>query len=922
METTVLSYITSYTLTALLSLVLITVPENIRAQLISTFFIILGFTSKLRHTKTQTKTHSSKQSFTKNIDALAVTLALAFYAFSFCLIYPDFALLSGTDISQYYRWSIVLLRAPNIYIGSAYLFAHLHESAFISLANPSLLSAQTALATLNLMLPLAFYIMAKQHLEKIDQRLPSLATLFWALFTNSFGGYAWLYFTNLKLSSTGQTQLQLLSSTADKTYNGTIYGIFGLWYVPATISFILLMTAIFLLGNKELSKAKYLGLFSILTAALYLTHVTEAVVFALFLAVYGFLSKKENYRTDDATKSTIIGSIIVIIVYYALSQLTPRFIMNMSLLISIIVPVAALVLPLIFRRYVRPELPSIRTFKVNRKNFTKMLVLTIFIAYAVGILSWASLIDSFHTWQVDTIGLVPWFMYPIMLGVNGLLAIIALYHLTEQRETYKAFAFFIAFMIFVFIAGRMVSIINLYFFDAGYWEKRFIWFIKIPLAALAPLPVIYAIDRIRDKEISINSKTVLSLILIGTIVFYGISTTFLNLEYWNEVADNSANHPSPAEMEAINAFKQILDNDPRTWLATVTSRSSAIATFAAPADMLGLKQLLYTANRPEMAFMQLYRHPAYDHPYIYMHTRDQEELGKFADRFFAKYLSMIPMVFENSEVKIYNASKHSPPQPNSETVLVLPLDKGLCSEENLYIVYAMLSQGFYNYTVAYDLDGTIFKAKTIILAYDPPSEGILAASHRNSFNQTLSSYNIVKGNWQIINGELRGGEIGKYGEGIILSPVSAQNFTASFKAKPLSGNATVLNYVSLVYSWLDSKNYRIADIMFSTDGYVYVHFRTIINGVERTIPNWPGIKTDLKWDFGNEYNITVTVNGTLNQISINGKLYLFIDLENIPGRIGLRYYRFYQTVFDDFTINYNVKLNLRATEDYINFLES
>jgi hypothetical protein len=512
-------------------------------------------------------------------------------------------------------------------------------------------------------------------------------------------------------------------------------------------------------------------------------------------------------------------------------------------------------------------------------------------------------------------------MYPLMLGINGLLALIALYHITEHQSC-KSFILLITFMTFAFIAGRVVTAINLYSFYAGYWEKRFIWFIKIPLATLAPLPPIYLIDKMKRKNVSFNAKTAASAILIGTVVLYGISTTFLNLEYWNIVANNPANQPSPTEMEAINAFKKMLDNDPRTWLATLTGKSSSIATFAAPADQLVLKQLLYTAYRPEMAFTQLYRHPAYDHSYIYLHNRDQAQLAKFADRFLAKYINTLPTVFENPEVKIYNVSKPSPPQQISDNMLVLPLDNDLAAEENFYIAYSLLSQGFYNYTVAYDLDNTIFNSKTILLAYDPPEENTLTYSFRDSFNQTLIYWTIIKGSWQTINMELCGGESGKYGEGIILSQISAQNFTASFKTKPISGNTTVLNYVSLIYSWVDSKNYRIADIFFNRDGYIYVLFRTIINGVERALPNWPGIKTDLKWDFGREYNITVSVNGTINQISINGMPYLTIDLDNIPGRIGLRYYRFYRVSFDDFSITYEIQLKLRAIEDYINFLNS
>ena len=921
LEGILLSYILSYAYTGLMVLVLSPVDESLRGTIILLSYIALGVLSALKHWHHPLT--FMEGSLTKKIDILALLLSTTFYTLSFCFLCPGFALLPGTDISQHYAKSVVLWRTPEFYIGSAYLFAHLHESVFLALSNPSFAVAQTALAMLNLMLPLAFYITAKAYLEKIDARLPSLATLFWVLFTNSFGGFAWLYFVTLKISSTGQSQLQLLSSTADKTYNGTIYGIFGLWYVPATISFILLITAIFLMSNKEIERKKYFTLFSILIAALYLTHVTEAVVFILFLAAFALIFKNEKYRIDDALKSSIIGMSIVIIVYYILSQITPRFIINTSLLISVIAPIITSITALIIRRYIRPKLSQLhKSFKVNRRPVGKILVIALFFAYCVALLSWTTVLDSFHTWQVDTIGLVPWFMYPVMLGLNGLLALLALFYLLEDSKLCSAFALFITFMFFAFMAGKIVSTINLYFFNAGYWEKRFIWFIKIPLAILAPLPVIYIIDKLRKRNININVKTIASVTLIGVIVLYGISTTFLNLEYWNIVANDPASQPSSGEMEAINAFKEMLDNDPQTWLATVTGTSAAIATFAAPPDQLVVKQYLYTAYRPEMAFTQLYRHPAYNHAYIYLHNRDLTQLNQFADRFLASYIKMLPIVYENSEVKIYNVSKVSPPLPSSDTVLILPLDKSLVDEQTLYTAYSLLSQGLYNYTVAYDLDSKALNSKTIVLTYDPPEGNILTSLFEDQFNETLASYTIARGSWHITSGELLGGETGKYGEGIILSPVSAEKFTASFKAKPVNGNASALNYVSLVYSWVDSKNYRIADIMFGTDLYVYVHFRTIINGVEQAIPNWPGIKTDIKWNFGDEYNIIVTVNGTLNQIAVNGKTYLTTDLENIPGRIGLRYYRFYQVSFDNFSLTYNVLLNLRPIEDYLTYLES
>jgi len=918
LEGIILSYILSYIYTGLLVLALLPIDGRLRGTVILLSYIVLGLLSVLKHWCKPLM--FKKGSLIKNVDILALLLSIAFYTLSFYFIYPGFALLPGTDISRHYASSIILWRTPELYLSFPYLLAHLHESAFLNFSNSSLAVVQTTLVVLNVMLPLAFYVMTKTYFENFDARHPSLATLFMFLFTNG----AWIYFLHLKLSSTGQAQLQLLSSTANKTYNGTIYGLIGLWYVPATISLILLMVVIFLMGKRAIEEKKYLTLFSVLVAALYLTHVVEAVVFILFLAILGFIVKNEKYRIDESLKSSIISMIVIVVIYSALSRILHRFTLNTPLLISLAAPIIASMFALVYRRSIQPKLPSLnKLFGIGWNRVAKVLVIALFFVYSIALLSWMTVLDSFHTWQVNTIGLVPWFIYPVMLGINGLLAIVALYLLTEYPKLYTtATLFFIIFMVFAFIAGKTVSIINLFFFDAGYWEKRFILFIEISLAILAPIPILYVVDKLRKGKINDNIKAIAAAAIIGVVVLSGISTTFLNLEYWNIFANDPFKLPSQSEMEAINALKKIFDNDPKTWLATVTGYSSAVATFATPADQLVLKQILYSAYRPEMAFTQLYRHPAYNHAYVYLHNRDLAQLNNFADRFLTSYVKMLPIVYENSEVKIYNVTKLSPPLPRGDIILLIPMDKSICDQQTLYIAYYLLSQGLYNYTVAYDLDAKALNSRTIVIAYDPPQGNILTSLFEDTFNKKLTSYDIVKGKWRIADGELVGGEVGKYGEGVIISPVSAENFTATYKVKPVNGNTSVLNYVSLIYSWVDSKNYRIADIMFGTDFYIYVHFRTIVNGIEKAIPNWPGIKTNLKWKFGDEYIITVTVNGTLNQIAVNGKNYLSIDMQNIAGRIGLRYYGFYEVSFDDFSLKYNISINLRPIEDYLAYLEA
>jgi hypothetical protein len=923
LETAVMSYVLSYAFTGVVSIASFSIEADVRTTFTLSIIIAIGLASMLKHKRSERPSVSRPSSF--GFPLFVLVLSMAFLTLAFCFMYPGFSLLPGTDTSRHYASSIIISRKPEGYIGSTYLFAHLHESMFLSLSSPSLQSAQMALVTLNLMLPVAFYVMTRAYLRKIDTRLPPLSTLFWVFFTNSFGGFAWTYFASLKLTTTGQTQLQLLATSADKTFNGTIYGILGLWYVPATVSMVVLMAMVFLMSKKEVARSNYLALFSILTAVLYLTHVTEAVIFALFLAVYGVALKDENLRIDDSIKASIVGFLFVTVVYYILSSLTVRFTLNLSQMVSIVGPLLLLLLSVMARARGRILKHGILSFQrklgMSRQSFLKVLTLSLLLVYAVAFLSWVLLMESFHTWQVDTIGLIPWFIYPVMLGINGLLAIVSLNYITRNTESHRPLMLFIAFMFFTFIVGKLVSVINLYFFDAGYWEKRFIWLMKLSLAILAPIPVVFLIDKLRSRNIHVDIKTAASVTIIGTIVLYGVSTTFLNVEYWSIISNNPANQLSSDEMNAVNVLKETFDSEPKAWLATVTDTSAGMATFAAPTDMLGLRQLLYTANRPEMAFTQLYRHPTYAHPLIYLHNRDVEYLSDFSDGFLAHYLVMLPLIFDGSEARIYNVSKPSFPRPNSDNILLVPFDEAK-DKQTPYIASEMLSQGFYNYTIAYDQDDKALNASTVMLSLDPPEGNIITGTFRDEFSGTLESWDISKGIWEIKDDELLGGEGEKIGEGILLSPAFAENFTATFNVELSDGNPTTLNYVSLVYSWIDSENYRIADVLFAPDNYVYVLFRTFAGGVEETFPNWPGTKTDLTWSFGDQYNITVTVNGTSNEIAINSKTRLSLGIGNTAGHVGLRYYRFNAISFDDFQVAYATEVNLRPTEDYLNYLRS
>lgn len=916
-ETIVFSFITSYAFSGLTTFLLLSVSETIRVFSILSIYIIIGLISYIRRLKVSSI--STKPSFSKKIDVLPLLLVTILFVFSFCFMYPEFSLLPGTDISRHYSNSIILTRTPDVYTGSNYLFAHLHQNLFLSISNSNLIYTQTALVLLNLLLPIAFYIMAKPCLEKIDLRLPALATIFWILFTNGFGGFAWIYFTKLKLFTLGQTHLQLIYETSAKTYDGVSYGVLGLWYVPATISLILFFAAIFLIFKKDIPQIKFIMIFSIIIFVLYLTHLTFAVILVIFIALLNIFYRTHSLRLNDSLKASLISLLFVILVYALLNFITSRFLLDGSLFLSLILTISASIISILIRKYL-----DTRTFhnvsikKISKFILSKKMLLAALFIYGVAFFTWFSVSESFTVAQVGTTGLVPWFLYPLMLGVNGVLALVSLYVLDGNSKFYKPLTFFITFLMFTFIFGRLVSIINVNFFDAGYWEKRFIWLIKIPLAIIAPISLLILVDKISKTNFLRKIKTLTISIIIATLVLSGISTTFLNLDYWNVRSNTTTSLPSSLEMDAITSLKQILEDDPYAWLITVTETSSSMLTFAAPADQIVLKKLLYEASTPETALIQLYRHLSYSHPYIYIHTRDIPYLKSSEDNFLMKNLQYFPIVFENAEVTIYNCSKLSYPQYNSKNMLLIPYDS--LYSQNIGLVYNALSNGFYNYSVAYDIDQQSLDSTTIILPIDPPKDLIKYNwASIEDFNQLFNQWSKIKGYWEIRDGKLSGGTIETTSEGIILSKDCVSDFNSTISITPKSSTSE-LNYMRLIYSWIDSKNYRLADFLFSSDSHVYLLLRNIIDGVEENIPSWPGLKTNLTWVYDKQYNFSICVNNTQNEISINGESVLSTNLEHITGSVGLGYLRFEEITFDEFSINYTTTNHLRSNQDYLRFL--
>jgi len=907
LEGILLSYIFSYMFTGLAVLVLLPVDGGFRGTIVLLSYIGLGVASALKHLIRPSTFRQG--SLTRGIDILALLLSTILYALSFYFIYPGFALLPGTDISRHYSFSIVLWRSPELYSAYSYFLAHLHEAAFLNLSKAPLATIQTMLVLLNLMMPLAFYTMAKSYLEDVDRRLPAISTIFYS----TFSGFAWIYLTRLKLDGVQGSILSLLGKVNDVAYNGAMYLAQPfLWYVPLSFSFTIFIVQLMLLKKLDINQRQFMATFSLLLMASYMVHITEAVILSLFLSFYAFFSRSRELRLDDALKASIIGFAFLSMLYTVL-QYGFAVIMNFPLTTTLFLPMAILAFTYVFRRLVVRDKLLRFLSKLAVKPLIRTTLYAISYVYALGLLLWIVGVPSFHTWMVVDIGSIPWFIYPVLLGVIGLLMLVSLHYLIQDSGKGWLLMPFIALIIFSFVFGKLLTFINLNFFYAGYWEKRLTAYFYLASAIIAPIAVVKFFERLHWISIK---KTLATAIIVCLITIYGLQSMFIVLEYWNTV---SAYRPGQEEMNAVDFLASILHNEKYAYTVTLTGYSDHVLTFSAPPYKLTGRQIVYTAENPEMTLLSLKAHNL-SHAYLYMHRRDYEVLNRYSGSWLARHLiPLLPTIYKNSEVTIYNVSSVSFPQPNSTTALVVPLDGSVDPEEKWLYTYDILSLGEYNYTVVYDLDENVFSYSTLILSFDPPQLNIVRDHFYDDFTQK-GGWLVVSGAWQYTSSGLVAGKRGEYQDAILLAPISGQNFTASLSFKLLDGDLKVANYVSIVYDWRDKQNFKYASLMFDGSGVVYAYFSTTEHGKISVYPPWPGLKTGLRWRFGDRFNLTLSVEGDRLSLFVNGTEYLSKVEQRSGGRLGIRMTRFYEVLFSGFEASRLVQI--RGGDEYLEYVRN
>ena len=708
LEAVFLSYVLSLALSGILPTLFMPIAtQNNRVA----FLGLLTFLSTLPFLKDALARYAVPKRKTRlefdfaNLTLLAVVVS--FFLVIMLYLYPQMSLAPTLDIvrnlSQARLWGL----SPELSL-SAYPFFHIYQSTIHAVSTPSLEVYQTFLAITSVSVLLSFHLMAKKYLHKIDNRLPGVATAFWAIFS----GFGWVYLFENKLGHPNTAQMKLLRTAYDATYADIGYGLStNLWlygFIAMTASFTIFFALLYLLKCKNIPRTSLMLLTSVLVIAIYFMHPPEIVLFTILLAVLAFIGQRNDLRLDEMLSSTFVGLVGILLVSLSMTRGLP------GLPILSYVPLALIFLAGLVYLLKRFRWKGVSAEK--RSHFIRFFTYALIIFFTAGLLGWPSLKANFSMSSVGHTFLVPWFFHPLRLGIVGLLGLLGMI-VIAKRYSENAVAVFPFLFITAWITGRVISLVNVSFLYTGYSEWRFLFFSSAAGSVISALFLKHIGTR---KIISSRSsgRICLNSFLIGLLVVSGVSSTFLTIE--KRIFSTDEKYLlDENELDAVSFLSSTFANQTPAPLITVTYQSASALEFVpSPWVEKRIQPVIWLPEYPEIP-LTLLHNLRFPPPYIYLHQRDLQAISSMNSQngYVAGYLLRTTTeVYANSGIKIYKLPNGVPPLPNGKSALVIPSNKSLSESDSL--ASYILSLGGYNYTRILGSDPKIMEKDTLIFPSD------------------------------------------------------------------------------------------------------------------------------------------------------------------------------------------------------------
>lgn len=728
-------------------------------------FCVFSLNSSLKRIQEKFTSDPSieKQSF---YTAIILICTVAFLLVMWCAISVTWPTMQTGDNWRLHGSAIEFQKG--FFPSEPWFFIAYLASVFTLSGLPSI-NSYNLLSFLNVMPLIALFLLTSVFFGRKNPKVSVIAVSVFAFFQ----GFSWLYVVPEKMT-TKVTDIHAWYHILFETWIHTCLGwnnifSFFAYLVPQMVGMTTIFMLIYLVRRDKLHTSCYI-LTTILVAQALLMHIVDLLFYLVALPLFIWFFREESFSRERLRKislCSLLGLFIVFIVDFC-APLRIYFTEKFSFFLLSCV---SLILVTFFLTYIK-VIFTLTNKELLRNHACKIgLTIIIFIGYLYGLslIIWDKVGRNYDIYYNYSLGLIPWYFYPMMIGVSGFLVLIsAVYLVFQWRERKRTLGFFLILLLAYLVIGRCNSLINTWYypwFFTGFREKR-IFFFLIPIvsiiAAFAAVQLSSKVERkrlrvlarlihspphgcthqpttpikrVETKRLSVYTKAKrlkfikpfavgsLALVLVSSTLPSLFTTEFYIAQYqMNPVSESTV---STEEREALNYLR--LSLTPESGVVTVTDESKArVQAFTGSRRILESTYELFEATNLEFVYYIL---GVNNYKYIYLASRDLQRLYQYhSEGFFARFLIRnMPVIFKKPEVTIYNFTISPPSISNFSITTNTGFNRtGQASANNqstwmrtYFYPVTMVALANLQYTVSLETDNNLFSSSTIMYAYDP-----------------------------------------------------------------------------------------------------------------------------------------------------------------------------------------------------------
>jgi len=612
--------------------------------IINTLIVTLSFVAAL-HDKTNRYSITHKHSVTTKLDITNI-LMLLLCLFQLSILISIFVL-SGLTVPNGDMWDHAAM-ATRVEKGEFLRFGFLTYPPFFSvhlfsvsqLAGLPAISISNLLGLTNIFVVLAFYALALKLTRK-----RAVAFLSTFVFT-AFGSFTFLVQTILgKMVADPQGLAESFLQSSGKTMQvNSIYPLASIHvYAPVTLHLLSVLVLTALLLQKDKGRILYV-VEAFLIANLFLLHIAETTYVLVFLMVALLLNLT---RIKDLASLTL-GVWFGIVIFSTLSVTISSILFYVAIVYTL-----ALVFALLCGRV--KFLPKLRglfgkTLRVISKETAKaFLAFAILSLSGILLLIWKILyIDRAGNFSgvLSYLGAAPTYFIPVAFGIPFVISVLYFAKYLVSKDSFdknekKVVVFLVAAFILAYLLGKAITLANI----SGYLIYRELRVLQAFGGILFSIVSGYALYKTFQhfKGNKINQKHILA-VGLGLLILLGSGSTFLAALFWTNSGMGTYQLDSK-EVEALDFLKGTVNASDVVLTYTRESQQKVGLTGATTINRFVVPFNSVSSSIPK-DFLQLL-------DYIYLTKQDYDSLQK-SGTYMKSLLSILPVIFNNTEVMIFN----------------------------------------------------------------------------------------------------------------------------------------------------------------------------------------------------------------------------------------------------------------------------